>query len=303
MCPTGDNHETGAAETALNAAIRHAVKRLPAADDRVEPEVLLAYLSGTASADQTRQVQALAARSPEFRKELIEIAADLEQLGTDDAAAAFDAHSPGDVPAYATFVGMAPTEVDPEFRASGARARGRATEERPSVWDTLRGIFRLPQSRYAIGAAWVVVFALLAYPAYRLLAPTTNGAGSIVLTGDALPTGTLTLRPDMTVRGDEGSIPPRAVLLAETGAILKLTLWTLTPRAPQERYQVVVENPDGVIWQDEDFPGFEEGEVHSFRLLLNAEKIGPGELGIVITRHDRSSGQETHSETYRVLLK
>ena len=306
MNPTDDNQAAEAGENALNMAIREAIEKGAADDTRIDPGVMLAYLSGSATKDQIMQVQAMLARSPGFRKELIDIAGDFDQLESVETAAAFDAHSPGEIPAYASFVGKPASYADPQSQASAPRTPSPVEEGQPSVWGQLCAFFQFRKPAYAIAAAYAVTFVLMAYPTYRYLTTSpgeTGTIGSILRTGIVVPSNTLSLRPEMNLRGEEATVPPREVLLSEAGGILDLTFWTITPRTPQERYHVVISNADGVLWQDRDYHGFANVDNHSFRLLVNAGELGTGEVNIVITRLDQNSGNETLSETYRILLK
>ncbi len=159
---------------------------------------------------------------------------------------------------------------------------------------------------HAMAAAWVITFVLMAYPSYRYFATSTgdeDGAGSTAPTGIVLPSSTLNLMPDMYVRGEEATVPPREVSLPEAGSVLDLTLRTLTPRVPGERYDVVIFRGEEVLWQSQNYQGFTSGEEFAFRLLFNVGEVGPGVVKIVITRVDRETGKETVSEGYRILLK
>ncbi|RMF24435.1 MAG: hypothetical protein D6760_03305 [Deltaproteobacteria bacterium] len=113
-------------------------------DDFVRPddESILAYLAGTASREQRDSVRNALLRSRAFRKELIEIAGDLEFLSSDDARRAFDL---ADVP------GAPPPADTPHDHVPPRRQRARATGwGRAMAW-------RLPRSLAAALAAVAVV--------------------------------------------------------------------------------------------------------------------------------------------------
>jgi len=273
-------------DRSLDAAVRAAGDTDTGASFPVDENTLLDYLHGTANEQDTARLRAALAESPSLRRELLEIAADLDLLNTPAAQAAFAALDEPEAPSYAEFVG----------EESPARERPRTwpeiEPERPSLLDSLRSLFLKPAFAYAF------TIALMAYPTFRFLTSTEKEAP---LLQSPL---SYHLRTDGPVlRGDQDSDLFR-VTPAEGSRLIDLTLWTDTPLAEESRYQIVINDRRGVVWQEDDFQVLlDPGDSGRLDIRLDAGALQPGLIRIRLTRFDRRSGAETLSEEFSFELR
>ena len=314
MSPTKNNSRKNnrmddSKDRALDAAIREALAGSTEEMGQIAPDTILSYLNGTATEEQTAHVRGLLARSSSFRKELLEISEDLEQLTSESTVAAFEAQADSTVPSYDSFVGRAdpraarsPRGFDFEHDIQHDRE---TDQDRSSVWDTIRSFFQFQKPAYAYAVAYVATVALMAYPTYRYFT-TPSGeagrAGQLPSSDMVLPVRSLSMHPEMQLRGST-TTQPLEISLAESGPVLDLTLWTPNERTNGQRFRVTVTDASGVLWQDDNYLRFSEEDTDRFRILLNAQELGAGEITILITRYNKNSGMEILTETYRLLLK
>jgi len=296
-----DNHGNRHLEDhILDAVIREAMTQRGDVADRapLDPDTVLRYLVGEATEPENVRIQQMLATSPARRQELLEMAADLEQLESPAVVAAVAAEPAVETPSYAEFVGAEPAADD-----IWSRPRRAPGEDRPSLWESIGAFFDIRRPVPAMAALYVVTLALLAYPTYRYL--TTGDAGPVDPGGEmglVMSRQSVSVRPEMRLRG-EPPPPAMEISLAEARGVFELTLQTPYPRQENQRLQVVVAKSDGVLWQEEDYQEAESAVPGELRLLLNAERLSSGKISITVTRFDRESGAQILAEIYHLMLR
>ena len=139
----------------IDALLREVGRRGAPGAKLPNESTVLAYLSGTATELEMRQVRAVVARVPEFRADLIAMAVDLERIAEPSLEASFDATDPGPAPRGAAL---------------------RTTREPPPGWlDLFAAWLRRP------ALAFAVVVLLVAIPTYFLVSP--DGSRSPIVSG------------------------------------------------------------------------------------------------------------------------
>jgi hypothetical protein len=300
-----NNRTNDSTDRALDAALREALAGSTSEIGEIDPETILHYLNGTATEEQTAHIRGLLARSSSFRRELLEISEDLERLTTNEAQTAFEAQPAIEAPWYYSFVGKTGPQAAPSQRGFNFERDRKAADAKPSLWDTIQSFFQFQKPAYAYAAAYVATVALMAYPTYRYFtmpSGETGPAGQQPSASMVLPTRSLSVHPEMQLRGST-TTPPLEISLAESGPVLDLTLWTPNERMENQRFQVTVSDGSGVLWQEDDYRGFSAEDTDRFRILMNTQELRAGEITIQITRTSKSSGMEILTETYRLVLE
>jgi len=222
-------------------------------------DTILAYLAGTASELEAREVRAAVLASSEFRDGVARFAEELEELGSKDLARAFDAADPGGAPSMSSVLG------EPE------QAAPRASLARTSGWDRMRSLlFGRPALAFAVAALLIVIAVPLLRPRPGVVLPGLPAEGAPVLVVRALPQGSL--------RGDEALRLPEAPA-AEDELVLRLE--APAGARPGDLTHVAVSDSGGEVWRSRGPRRFEGigGEVFLV-LAVSPSRLGSGDVSI-----------------------
>jgi hypothetical protein len=300
MSATGHNPGDDLRDQELNRAVREALQADGVEKAVMDPNLVLAYLHGEATDEQANRLRKLLARSPALRRELLEIASDLDQLDSPAIAADFAAESEPAAPDLTAFGLEGSDHQATSWQSTPARGRSWGETVSTFLRETFAPLFWRPAFAYTVAG---LVFVLMAYPTYRYF--TTPEAGDAPHRGGVemvLQGQRLHLRPDLRLRS-EIQVPATTVQLADCGFVLDLTLWASAPLRADQRFQVQVMDARGTLWQDDDyhFPVHEAPD--HYRLLLNRASLSAGELKIQVSRFDATTDSLLATDTYSLLLE
>ena len=217
-------------------------------------------------------VQEALAGSEALRREVVERAAEIEELGRPDIQARFDRAKGWKV--------LVPA-------GTGA---GRPGAARSSEGGWLWRLLRAPAFAYGF------MLLVAAYPTARWLAAERERAPVVPSSRPpielaVLPSQALVVRGqgEVTLRGSEGGPSLPELALDPVTQIVDVTVWAPSSWLPGAgiRHAASVSSEQGVIWRDDDFRGLVTilGE-HAFRLALNRKQLTPGVVTIRIDRID-----------------
>lgn len=218
-------------------------------------ESTLAYLSGTATELEIREVREAALLQPSFRQDLADLGSALESIEDPATVAAFDAVTPGRPPA-----------LEPDRAA------------RPVTWHE-RYLAMLPRPALAFAVAIVLIAAPVAWLLFQGDdSPFVEAeAGALVFT--------LREAPRLVFR-DGGELPPKVLTVdaATEGVVLQLRV----PRGARESQTWSVELTDAArhSWRLEALQTQESEGGAALVFTIDPGRLAPGDAEIRAVRED-----------------
>ena len=212
----------------------------------VDEAILLDYLDGRTDEATTARIRRALAASPVLRKDLLEIAADVERIEE---------------------IVTAPAPWEASRRAA------RRADPWQKVQRFLAGFFR--QQAFVAAAA---VFLLMAYPTFRYLGG--DGDGSLVQAARTLHMDA----GGPALRGEGEAALPSFAPDGST-SYLTVSLWSDAPYARGEMVGLEVLSGESVIWQIPAWPvAHDPQEPARLDLGLDTTALEPGPVTITVTR-------------------